>query len=117
MAGVRSPRPQTPVQDRLQHRPDGAGGGTMNTLRLVSRAALVFGLAVPAAPLSAQTIAITGGTVYPVSGPKLVNATIVIEAGRIKAIGANVPVPAGATRVDLSLIHISEPTRLLSISY
>jgi imidazolonepropionase-like amidohydrolase len=72
----------------------------MNTLRLVSRAALVFGLAVPAAPLSAQTIAITGGTVYPVSGPKLVNATIVIEAGRIKAIGANVPVPAGATRVD-----------------
>ncbi|HEV8195749.1 MAG TPA: amidohydrolase family protein [Gemmatimonadales bacterium] len=72
----------------------------MNTLRLVSRAALVFGLAVPAVPLPAQTIAITGGTVYPVSGPKLVNATIVIEAGRIKAIGANVPVPAGATRVD-----------------
>jgi imidazolonepropionase-like amidohydrolase len=86
----------------------------MKTLRLVSRAALVFGLAVPAAPLPAQTIAITGGTVYPVSGPKLVNATIVIEAGRIKAIGANVPVPAGATRVDATgkwitpgLIHAS----------
>jgi imidazolonepropionase-like amidohydrolase len=53
-----------------------------------------------AVPASAQTIAITGGTVYPVSGPKVANATIIIQNGRITAIGANVTVPAGATRVD-----------------
>jgi imidazolonepropionase-like amidohydrolase len=50
--------------------------------------------------LLAQTIAITGGTVYPVSGPKIENATVVIQGGRIAAVGANVAVPAGATRID-----------------
>lgn len=50
--------------------------------------------------LLAQTIAITGGTVYPVSGPKIENATVLIRDGRIAAVGANVSVPAGATRID-----------------
>ncbi len=50
--------------------------------------------------LLAQTIAITGGTVYPVSGPKLDNATVLIRDGRIAAVGTNVAVPAGATRID-----------------
>ncbi len=50
--------------------------------------------------LLAQTIAITGGTVYPVSGPKLDNATVLIQGGRIAAVGTNVAVPAGATRID-----------------
>ena len=50
--------------------------------------------------LLAQTIAITGGTVYPVSGPKIENATVLIRDGRIAAVGANVTVPAGATRID-----------------
>ena len=52
--------------------------------------------------LLAQTIVITGGTVYPVSGPKIENATVVIRDGRIAAVGANVAVPAGATRIDAS---------------
>jgi imidazolonepropionase-like amidohydrolase len=50
--------------------------------------------------LLAQTIAITGGTVYPVSGPKIENATVLIRDGRIAAVGAGVAVPQGATRVD-----------------
>lgn len=50
--------------------------------------------------LLAQTIAITGGTVYPVSGPKLENATVLIRDGRIAAVGANVAVPEGAVRID-----------------
>src|SRR2546425_12770614 len=33
--------------------------------------------------LLAQTIAVTGGTVYPVSGPKLANASVLIRDGRI----------------------------------
>jgi len=52
--------------------------------------------------LLAQTIAITGGTVYPVSGPKIENATVLIRDGKIAAVGANVAVPAGATRIDAS---------------
>jgi len=50
--------------------------------------------------LLAQTIAITGGTVYPVSGPKIENATVLIRDGKIAAVGSNVAVPAGATRID-----------------
>ncbi len=50
----------------------------------------------------AQTIAITGGTVYPVSGPKIENATVLIRDGRIAAVGVNVAVPADAVRIDAS---------------
>ncbi|HSD32018.1 MAG TPA: amidohydrolase family protein [Gemmatimonadales bacterium] len=50
--------------------------------------------------LLAQTIAITGGTVYTVSGPKIEHATVLIRDGRIAAIGTNVTVPAEATRID-----------------
>ncbi len=52
--------------------------------------------------LLAQTVAITGGTVYPVSGPRIENATVLIRDGRIAAVGSNVAVPAGATRIDAS---------------
>jgi imidazolonepropionase-like amidohydrolase len=50
--------------------------------------------------LLAQTIAITGGTVYPVSGPKIDNATVLIRDGRIAAVGTTVAIPTGATRID-----------------
>ncbi len=50
--------------------------------------------------LLAQTIAITGATVYPVSGPKVEHATVLIRGGRIAAVGANVAVPSDATRID-----------------
>jgi imidazolonepropionase-like amidohydrolase len=47
-----------------------------------------------------QTVAITGGTVYPVSGPRIENATVLIRDGRIAAVGTNVAIPTGAARVD-----------------
>jgi imidazolonepropionase-like amidohydrolase len=50
--------------------------------------------------LLAQTIAVTGATVYPVSGPKLANATVLIKDGKIAAVGAQVTVPPDATRID-----------------
>jgi imidazolonepropionase-like amidohydrolase len=50
--------------------------------------------------LLAQTIAITGGAVYPVAGPKLANATVLIRDGKIVAVGTGVAVPADATRID-----------------
>ncbi|MBA3645464.1 MAG: hypothetical protein H0W63_04745, partial [Gemmatimonadaceae bacterium] len=48
----------------------------------------------------AQTIAITGGKVFPVSGPPIENGTVVITNGRITAVGANVAIPSDAQRVD-----------------
>src|SRR5213592_392697 len=52
------------------------------------------------AVLLAQTIAITGGTVYPVTGPKIANATVLIRDGKVAAVGSNVTIPSDATRVD-----------------
>lgn len=66
------------------------------------RAALAAGLLACTLPLvaGAQTIAITGGTVYPVSGPRIDNGTVIISNGRIVAVGAGLAVPAGAERID-----------------
>jgi imidazolonepropionase-like amidohydrolase len=48
----------------------------------------------------AQTIAITGGKVYPVSGSPIENGTVLIRDGKIVAVGTNVSVPADAQRID-----------------
>jgi imidazolonepropionase-like amidohydrolase len=69
--------------------------------KLKSRVAVAIALtAILSIPAGAQTIAITGGKVYPVSGPPIENGTVVITNGRIVAVGANVPVPADAQRID-----------------
>ena len=53
-----------------------------------------------AAPLRAQTIAITNARVHTAVGAPLERATVVISNGRIQAVGANVPVPTGARVID-----------------
>jgi imidazolonepropionase-like amidohydrolase len=55
-----------------------------------------------AGALGAQTIAITGGKVYPVSGPPIENGTVLNRDGKIAAVGSNVTIPQGAQRVDAS---------------
>ncbi|HYW52130.1 MAG TPA: amidohydrolase family protein [Gemmatimonadaceae bacterium] len=63
--------------------------------------ALMAAATVLANPAMAQeTVAITGATIYPVSGPKLENATIVLSDGVISAIGTGVAIPANARRID-----------------
>jgi imidazolonepropionase-like amidohydrolase len=64
---------------------------------------IVVSLAVAVAivfPASAQTIAIVGGKVYPVSGPAIEGGTVVIVNGKITAVGKDVAIPAGAQRID-----------------
>jgi imidazolonepropionase-like amidohydrolase len=73
----------------------------MISYRLNSHFAAALALAAMLAmPTAAQTIAITGGKVYPVSGPPIENGTVIIVNGKISAVGANVPIPAGAQRID-----------------
>jgi imidazolonepropionase-like amidohydrolase len=55
-----------------------------------------------ASALAAQTVAITGGKVYPVSGPPIENGTVLIRDGKIAAVGSNVTIPQGAQRIDAS---------------
>ncbi len=56
--------------------------------------------AVAARTAPAQTIAITGGKIHPVSGPLIERGTILIRNGVIVAVGADVAIPAGAQRID-----------------
>lgn len=71
-------------------------------MRTVARGLLALMLAVAATSAEAQTVAITGGTVYPVSGPKIPGGTVLIVKGRIAAVGTAgaVAVPASATVID-----------------
>lgn len=52
------------------------------------------------ASLEAQTIAITGGKVYPINGPAIEGGTVLIVNGKISAVGSNVAIPADAQRID-----------------
>jgi len=73
----------------------------MKSYTLSSRLVATFCFVLVASlPLAAQTIAITGGKVYPVSGPPIEGGTVIIANGKITAVGANVAIPAGAQRID-----------------
>jgi len=73
----------------------------MISYKLNSRFAVAMALSVVTAlPCASQTIAITGGKVYPVNGPPIENGTVIIINGKIAAVGANVAIPAGAQRID-----------------
>jgi imidazolonepropionase-like amidohydrolase len=63
-------------------------------------AAIWVASALAAAAATAQSVAITGGTVVTMAGQPIANGTVVIEGGRIAAVGAGVPVPAGARTID-----------------
>ncbi|MDW8263625.1 MAG: amidohydrolase family protein [Phycisphaerales bacterium] len=68
---------------------------------------LLCGLALPAAgsdeiPGAPQTvpIAIVDADIFPVSSPPIPGGTIVFDKGRITGVGRQVPIPAGARRID-----------------
>lgn len=66
------------------------------------------GTAGPSGPQStaqAETVALVGATVHPMSGPSVSGATIVVREGRIVSVGTGTP-PAGARVVDLAGKHV-----------
>ncbi len=69
---------------------------------LTRRRSLLVALSTLAAVQAAraQTVAVVGGTVYPVSGPRIEHGTVLIRDGKIVAVGTDVLVPAGANRID-----------------
>ena len=62
--------------------------------------AALCALAAMGSTAAAQTVAITGGRVFPVSGPVIENGTVLMRDGKIVAVGANVAIPADARRID-----------------
>ena len=64
--------------------------------RYLAAAALVLS----AAATQAQTIAITGGKVYPVSGPVIEGGTVLFRDGKIVAVGRDIAIPTDAQRID-----------------
>jgi imidazolonepropionase-like amidohydrolase len=74
----------------------------MHLIRLIS-----FVLAMGVAPCFAQTTAIKAGRVVdPQTGTAAMGQTILIEGGRIRAVGPAVPIPAGATILDWSAFTV-----------
>lgn len=72
-------------------------------MRNMCKSLAVLGMTLlPGTALSAQTIAITGGRVYTVSGAPIDNGTVLIRDGRIAQVGAGIAIPADARRIDAS---------------
>ena len=69
-----------------------------------TRGALIVMAAVQGAGagVQAQTVALTGGLVYPISSGPIEGGTVLMVDGRIAAVGAGVDIPAGAEVVDVS---------------
>lgn len=52
------------------------------------------------------TVAIVGGTLHPVTAPDIANGTLVLQGGRIVAMGTGIAVPANARVVDATGQHV-----------
>jgi imidazolonepropionase-like amidohydrolase len=66
----------------------------------INRALALAALCAVASSLGAQTIAITGGKVYPVSGPPIEGGTVLIRNGKIAAVGKDIAIPSDAEKID-----------------
>lgn len=53
----------------------------------------------------AQALVIDGGTIHPMKGDPF-TGRVVMERGIIKAVGADVAIPTGATRIDATGLHV-----------
>ncbi len=67
---------------------------------------MAIALACCVATATADTVALVGGTVHPVSGPEIRNGTVVVRDGKIEAVGAGLVAPAGARVVSCAGKHV-----------
>lgn len=79
---------------------------TLRSLSVVPLSLAVLSLAMGASAAWAGSTALVGATVHPVDGPAIENGTVLVEDGLIRAVGADVDVPADADRVDLAGKHL-----------
>ncbi len=90
---------------KLSRRPRSPG---RSALRLACRPLLALGLALcsthPPMPAVAQegVVALRGARLLTITGGTLENGVILLQGGRITAVGLDVPIPAGAEVLDLS---------------
>ena len=61
---------------------------------------LAAALAAVAAPVEAQSFAITNARIHTVSGPVIERGTVVVTDGRVSAVGAGISAPAGFRVID-----------------
>jgi hypothetical protein len=69
--------------------------------RTVALCFLFAAVVLPAAGRQSAAIALVGARVLPVSGPPVERGTVLIAGEKITAVGRDVPIPAGAQRIDL----------------
>ena len=69
-------------------------------LRSATAVATAMLLTLGARTAPCQVIAITGGTVHPVSGPPIPGGTVLMRDGKIVAVGSAVQIPTDAQRID-----------------
>ena len=74
-------------------------GATLLALGASTRVAAQLGSYNPP-PGPQGTFAIRNAHIFPVSGPEIPNGSVVIVAGKISAVGANVSIPSGAQVID-----------------
>jgi imidazolonepropionase-like amidohydrolase len=68
---------------------------------MVSRIFLIFIIWLPFVILSnAETLAVKGGKIYTMAGDTIVDGIILIENGRIKQVGTDLPIPSNAEILD-----------------
>src|SRR5579859_403911 len=62
--------------------------------------AVLLVVVVPPSMRAQESIAIRGGKLLTVTHGVIENGTVLVENGKIKAVGANVNIPPGATVID-----------------
>jgi imidazolonepropionase-like amidohydrolase len=54
----------------------------------------------------AGVVAIVGGTLHPITSPDVEGGTLILQGGRIAALGKGIAIPAGARTIDASGKHV-----------
>ena len=83
-----------------------AGAALVAVVVMASTAASVLAQVRMTVPPQSQPVVLRGATIHTVTNGTIQNGTIVLDGGKIVAIGADVPTPQGAKVVDVTGKHI-----------